>query len=120
VFRYHVPVRGRIFTAVAIVTVLIAIFLVWKGSERYAGLDFYVYFVTVQLAGRADVENIYSSETHARIGEEFYERGQQSDFDIWRYDSQRRRNIDAPAFAALFAAAIWKLVTSDRHPATGN
>ncbi|HEX7705106.1 MAG TPA: glycosyltransferase 87 family protein [Thermoanaerobaculia bacterium] len=99
--------RGRIFAAVAILAVLIAIVVVWKRSERFAGLDLYVYFVAVQLAGRADVENIYSSETHARIGEEFYARGQESDFDIWRYDSERRRNIDIVSSPFLYTCLGW-------------
>ncbi len=49
--------RG-VLTAIAAVAALYAIAVTWRQNERAAGLDFYIYYVNAQLAGRADVENI--------------------------------------------------------------
>lgn len=99
--------KRSIVTAVAALAAIWAIVVTWRQNERAAGLDFYMYFVNAHLAARTDIDNIYSDETQERAGEEYYERGQRSDFDIWRYDSHRRRRLDTVSSPFLYTSLSW-------------
>src|SRR5215213_5356589 len=83
-----------VLTALAALAALYTVAVVWRQNERAAGLDFYIYFVAGQLAGRADVDNIYSAEVQERVGEEYFERAQRSGSPIRKYDATRRRRLD--------------------------
>lgn len=86
--------KQALLTVAAAVAALIALVHFWRQHERAAGLDFYIYFVAGQLAGRADVDNIYAAEVQERVGEEYYERAQRSGSELRKYDAQRRRRLD--------------------------
>ena len=89
-----------VLTALAAAAALYAIVTVWRQNERAAGLDFYIYFVAGQLAGRADVSDIYGAEVQERVGEEYFERAQRSGSELRKYDAQRRRRR-APSSVSL-------------------
>ncbi|HKR66275.1 MAG TPA: hypothetical protein VJZ00_21280, partial [Thermoanaerobaculia bacterium] len=78
-----------------------------RRNERAAGLDFYIYFVAGQLAGRGDVDNIYSPETQSRIGDEYFERAQRSTSELRKYDAQRRRRLDNVSSPFLYTTLRW-------------
>ena len=106
--------KRAFFIAIAVLAVLYAIAVTWRNNERAAGLDFYIYFVAGQLAGRADVDNIYSAETQERIGEEYYERAQQSPSELRKYDAQRRRRLDNVSSPFLYTTLRWVSRDYDR------
>jgi hypothetical protein len=99
--------KRAIVTILAAMAVIYAVRVTWKQHERAAGLDFYIYFVNAQLAARNDVENIYDRDVQARIGEEYYERAQQSSSEIRRYDAQRRRFVDSVSSPFLYTTLSW-------------
>ncbi|HYH07423.1 MAG TPA: glycosyltransferase 87 family protein [Thermoanaerobaculia bacterium] len=99
--------KRAIVTALAALAVIYAVRVTWKKHERAAGLDFYIYFVNAQLAGRADVENIYDRDVQARIGEEYYERAQRTGSEIRKYDAQRRRFVDSVSSPFLYTTLRW-------------
>lgn len=101
-------------TAVAALAVLYAVVTVWRQHDRAAGLDFYIYFVAAQLAGRADVENIYAPEVQERVGEECFERARQSGSERRQYDAQRRRRLDLVSSPFLFSTLRWTSRDYDR------
>jgi hypothetical protein len=103
-----------ILTAVAALAVFYAVATVWRQNDRAAGLDFYIYFVAGQLAGRADVENIYAAEVQERVGEEYFERARQSGSERRRYDAQRRRRLDLVSSPFLFSTLRWTSRDYDR------
>ena len=103
--------KNRILLIAAVLAAFYAVVVTWRETERAAGLDFYIYFVNAQVADHPGVDNIYSDDAHALIGEEFYARGQASDFDIWRFDSQRRRSLDSVSSPFLYTTFSW--VSSD-------
>jgi hypothetical protein len=94
-------------TALAALAALYALAVVWRENERAAGLDFYIYYVNSQLAGRADVENIYSAEVQERIGEEFYARAQTTSSELRKYDATRRRRMDSVSSPFLYTMLSW-------------
>jgi len=96
-----------IFTALAGAAALYATVTVWRQNERAAGLDFYIYYVAGQIAGRADVENIYAAEVQERVGEEYFERAQRSGSELRKYDAQRRRRLDLVSSPFLFSTLRW-------------
>ena len=103
-----------VLTTVAAAAALFALINVWRQNERAAGLDFYIYFVAGQLAGRADVENIYGSEVQERVGEEYFARAQSSNSELRKYDAQRRRRLDLVSSPFLFASLAWVSADYDR------
>lgn len=86
---------------------LFALLTVWRQNERAAGLDFYIYFVAGQLAGRDDVDDIYGAEVQERVGEEYFERAQRSGSELRKYDAQRRRRLDLVSSPFLFTTLRW-------------
>lgn len=96
-----------VLTVVAALAALYAAISVWRQNERAAGLDFYIYFVAGQLAGRADVENIYGAEVQDRVGEEYFERAQRSGSELRKYDAQRRRRLDLVSSPFLYSLLRW-------------
>ena len=94
-------------TIVAAAAALFALQHFWQEHKRAAGLDFYIYFVAGQLAGRADVENIYAPEVQARVGDEYYERALRGSSDIRKYDAQRRRRLDNVSSPFLYSTLRW-------------
>lgn len=96
-----------LITALAGAAALFALLTVWRQNERAAGLDFYIYFVAGQLAGRDDVGNIYGAEVQERVGEEYFERAQRSGSELRKYDAQRRRRLDLVSSPFLFATLQW-------------
>src|SRR5262245_30877919 len=96
-----------LLTALAGAAALYAVVTVWRQNERAAGLDFYIYYVAGQLAGRADVANIYDAEVQGRVGEEYYARAQESGSELRKYDAQRRRRLDLVSSPFLFATMRW-------------
>lgn len=103
-----------VLTALAAVAALYAVATVWRQNARAAGLDFYIYFVAGQLAGRADVVNIYGAEEQERIGEEYFARAQQSGSELRRYDAQRRRRLDLVSSPFLYSVLRWPSRDYDR------
>jgi len=99
--------RRALLTSLGALAVISAAAVTWRQNERAAGLDFYIYFVAGQLAGRADVDNIYSPEVQARIGEEYYERAQHSGSELRKYDAQRRRRLDNVSSPFLYSTLRW-------------
>jgi hypothetical protein len=97
----------RLVLAAAAIAAVLAILTVWRQNERAAGLDFYIYYVNSQLQGRADVDNIYDRDVQARIGEEYFERAQQSGSEIRRYDARRRRFVDSVSSPFLYTTLRW-------------
>lgn len=100
------PVRLVLYTLAGLAA-LYALVTVWRQNERAAGLDFYIYYVAGQLAGRHDVDNIYSAEVQERVGEEYFERAQQSGSELRKYDAQRRRRLDLVSSPFLFSTMRW-------------
>ena len=96
-----------VLTALAALVALYAAATVWRQNERAAGLDFYIYFVAGQLAGRADVDDIYGAEVQERVGEEYFERAQRSGSEIRKYDAQRRRRLDLVSSPFLYSTLRW-------------
>jgi hypothetical protein len=86
----------------------------WRQNERAAGFDFYIYFVNAQLAGRADVTNIYDRDQQARIGEEYYERARQGRSELRRFDANRRRFVDSVSSPFLYTCLSWVSRDYDR------
>jgi hypothetical protein len=103
-----------LLNALAGVAALYAVMTVWRQNERAAGLDFYIYYVAGQLAGRADVENIYGAEVQERVGEEYFERARQSGSDLRKFDAQRRRRLDLVSSPFLFSTLRWVSRDYDR------
>jgi len=99
--------RRALLTILGGLAVTYAVLVTWRQNERAAGLDFYIYFVAGQLAGRADVDNIYAPEVQARIGEEYYERAQHSGSELRKYDAQRRRRLDNVSSPFLYSTLRW-------------
>ena len=104
----------HLLTAAAALAALYAVATVWRQHDRAAGLDFYIYFVAGQLAGRADVENIYAPEVQERVGEEYFERARQSGSERRQYDAQRRRRLDLVSSPFLFSTLRWTSRDYDR------
>jgi hypothetical protein len=75
-------------------------------GRRAAGLDFYQFWVVAQVAGRADVPDVYDYETRARLGAEFVRRAATDE------DSPRRRAVAGawpvlePTATPFFYAAL--------------
>lgn len=107
------PVR-ILLTALAAAAALWATLIVWRQNERAAGLDFYIYFVAGQVAGRGDVDNIYGAEVQARVGEEYFERAQRTTSELRRYDAGRRRRLDLVSSPFLFTTMRWVSRDYDR------
>ncbi len=101
-------------TALAGAAALYATATVWRQNERAAGLDFYIYYVAGQLAGRADVQDIYGAEVQERVGEEYFERAQRSGSELRKYDAQRRRRLDLVSSPFLFSTLRWVSADYDR------
>ncbi|HVE71935.1 MAG TPA: hypothetical protein VNI54_11240 [Thermoanaerobaculia bacterium] len=101
-------------TALAAMSAIYAAVDVWRQNEEAAGLDFYIYFVAAQLAGRADVENIYGAEVQERVGEEYFERAQRSGSALRKYDAGRRRRLDLVSSPFLFSTLRWVSRDYDR------
>ena len=103
-----------VLTALAALAALYAVAHVWRENERAAGLDFYIYFVAGQLAGRADVDDIYSAEVQERVGEEYFERARQSGSELRKYDAGRRRRLDLVSSPFLYTTLRWVSRDYDR------
>ena len=97
----------RILTAIAAAAALYALVVTWRQNEQAAGLDFYIYYVNAQLPAHADVDNIYSSETQERIGEEYYARAQSGSSELRKYDATRRRRLDNVSSPFLYTTLRW-------------
>jgi hypothetical protein len=101
-------------TVAAALAVLYAVVVTWHQHERAAGLDFYIYFVNAQLAGRSDIPNIYDRDTQARIGEEYHERAQRSTSELRKFDAKRRRFLDSVSSPFLYTSLAWVSRDYDR------
>jgi hypothetical protein len=106
--------KRALLTAFAGLTVLYALAGTWRKNERAAGLDFYIYFVAGQLAGRSDIDNIYSQEVQERVGEEYFERAQRGSSELRKYDAQRRRRLDNVSSPFLYTTLRWVSRDYDR------
>src|ERR1700741_1891528 len=98
----------------AALAVIYAIAVTWRQHERAAGLDFYIYFVNAQLAGRDDVPNIYDRDVQLRIGEEYYERAQRGTSELRKFDANRRRFLDSVSSPFLYTSLSWVSRDYDR------
>ena len=74
----------------ALALALAGLLSAWDLGRRSPGLDFYQFWVVAQVAGRADVENVYGDEERARLGQEFISRS------LTDEDSERRRVVAEP------------------------
>lgn len=99
--------RRAVLTTAAAVVALLALHHFWQQHKRAAGLDFYIYFVAGQLASRDDIENVYAAETQERVGEEYFERAQQSGSEIRKFDARRRRRLDNVSSPFLYSTMRW-------------
>jgi len=99
--------KRAVLTAIAAAAALYAIVVTWRQNEQAAGLDFYIYFVNAQIAGRADVPNVYAPDVQARVGEEYYERAQRGSSELRRYDAGRRRRLDNVSSPFLYTTLRW-------------
>jgi hypothetical protein len=107
-------IARTLLTALAAAAALYAIATFWRQHARAAGLDFYIYFVAGQLAGRADVDNIYGPEVQARLGEEYFARAQASGSELRKFDAQRRRRLDLVSSPFLYTTMRWVSRDYDR------
>lgn len=103
-----------VLTALAALCALYATVTVWRQNVRAAGLDFYIYFVAGQMAGRTDVTNIYDAEVQERVGEEYFARAQESGSELRKYDAQRRRRLDLVSSPFLYTTLRWVSRDYDR------
>lgn len=103
-----------LLTIAAALFVAYAVVVTWRQHERAAGLDFYIYYVNAQLAGRADVGNIYDRDVQSRIGEEYFERAQRNGSELRKYDAQRRRFVDSVSSPFLYTTLRWVSRDYDR------
>ena len=103
-----------VLTALAALAVMYAVVNTWRQHERAAGLDFYIYYVNAQLAGRDDVENIYDRDVQSRIGEEYHERGIRSGSELRKFDATRRRFLDSVSSPFLYTCLSWVSRDYDR------
>ena len=107
-----------VLTALAVLAAIYAVSVSWRQNERAAGLDFYIYYVNAQLAGRADVhsgkDNIYDRDVQSRIGEEYHERGLRSGSELRRFDATRRRFLDSVSSPFLYTCLSWVSRDYDR------
>ncbi|MFL6247802.1 MAG: glycosyltransferase 87 family protein [Thermoanaerobaculia bacterium] len=103
-----------VLTALAALAALYAVSVSWRQNERAAGLDFYIYYVNAQLAGRADVDNIYDRDVQSRIGEEYHERGLRSGSELRKFDATRRRFLDSVSSPFLYTCLSWVSRDYDR------
>lgn len=101
-------------TALAALAAIYAVSVSWRQNERAAGLDFYIYYVNAQLAGRADVDNIYDRDVQSRIGEEYHERGLRSGSELRKFDATRRRFLDSVSSPFLYTCLSWVSRDYDR------
>lgn len=101
-------------TVAAALAVIYAVVVTSRQHERAAGLDFYIYFVNAQLAGREDVANIYDRDTQLRIGEEYYERAQRGSSELRKFDAKRRRFLDSVSSPFLYTTLGWVSRDYDR------
>ena len=101
-------------TVAAALAVIYAIVVTWRQNERAAGLDFYIYFVNAQLAGREDVSNIYDRDVQARIGEEYHERALRGTSELRKFDAKRRRFLDSVSSPFLYTSLGWVSRDYDR------
>lgn len=101
-------------TVLALLAAIYAVVRTWPAHERAAGFDFYIYFVNAQLAGRADVANIYDRDVQARIGEEYFERAQHDRSELRRFDATRRRFLDSVSSPFLYTCLSWLSRDYDR------
>lgn len=99
--------KRAVLTAIAVLAALYAIAVTWRQNEQAAGLDFYIYFVNAQIAGRADVPNVYAPEVQERVGEEYYERAQRGPSELRKYDAGRRRRLDNVSSPFLYTTLRW-------------
>jgi hypothetical protein len=107
--------RWRIvLTAIAAAAVIYAVWATWRQHERAAGLDFYIYYVNAQLAGRDDIGNIYDRDVQSRIGEEYHERGIRSGSELRKFDATRRRFLDSVSSPFLYTCLSWVSRDYDR------
>jgi hypothetical protein len=101
-------------TVAAALAVIYAVVVTWHRHERAAGLDFYIYFVNAQLAGRDDVPNIYDRDVQSRIGEEYHERAQRGSSELRKFDAKRRRFLDSVSSPFLYTVLGWVSRDYDR------
>lgn len=106
--------RQIVLTALAALAAIYALSVSWRQNERAAGLDFYIYYVNAQLAGRADVTNIYDRDVQSRIGEEYHERGVRSGSELRKFDATRRRFLDSVSSPFLYTCLSWVSRDYDR------
>ena len=99
--------RPALLTFAAALFALYALSVAWRNNAHAAGFDFYIYYVNAQLPSRADVENIYASETQDRIGEEYFARAQTSGSEVFKYDATRRRRLDNVSSPFLYTTLRW-------------
>ncbi|HVG25264.1 MAG TPA: glycosyltransferase 87 family protein [Thermoanaerobaculia bacterium] len=103
-----------VLTALAALSAFYATATVWRHNAQAAGLDFYIYFVAGQLAGREDVADIYGAEAQERVGEEYFERAQRSQSELRKYDAGRRRRLDLVSSPFLYTTLRWVSRDYDR------
>jgi len=101
-------------TVAAALAVIYAVVVTWRQHERAAGLDFYIYFVNAQLAGREDITNIYDRDVQSRIGEEYHERAQRGTSELRKFDAKRRRFLDSVSSPFLYTTLGWVSRDYDR------
>ena len=105
----HAPPPGRPPDPIVLLAwclALAALASAFVQGRRAAGLDFYQFWVVAQVAGRADVADIYDYETRARLGSEYVGRAATDE------DSARRRAVAGswpvlePTATPFFYAAL--------------
>ncbi len=83
----------------------------WRNFAQAGAVDFYLVWVNVQVAGRADVPNIYSDDAQSSIGEEFFARSLDSGSRVFHETASKRRRLDSRGSPFLYASFAW--ISSD-------
>lgn len=92
---------------VAVAAVGWALADLWRTLSRTAAVDFYLVYVNGQVAGRADMPNVYTPEAQITLGEEFYQRAVRSGLPLFLADATARRTLDSRGSPFLYASMAW-------------
>lgn len=93
--------------AVSIVFAAWVVARMWRSFSSDMAVDFYLVWVNVQVAGRADIPNIYASDAQSTIGEEFFARSLDSNSRIFHETATNRRRLDSRGSPFLYASFAW-------------
>lgn len=92
---------------VAIAAAAYAVARLWRNLSQFAAVDFYLVWISNQVAGRDDVPNLYSSDAQSAVGEEFFARSLDSGSRVFHDTATNRRRLDSRGSPFLYASFAW-------------